>query len=49
MKELRFSIVSEAYAEDQRSKNNIRRIIERCKVRGGYVEDGYVYGLKIKC
>ena len=53
------SIVDEAYAEEQRSKSSIRRIIENCDVEGGYVDGGYVddgylygayvYGLEIDC
>ena len=43
------SVIEDAYAEDQRSKRSIERIIESCKVRGGYVDDGYIYNQKIRC
>ena len=32
-----------AYAEDQRSKSSIRRIIENCRVSGYADDDGYFY------
>ena len=32
-----------AYAEDQRSKSSIRRIIENCSIQGYADDDGYFY------
>tara|TARA_B110000008_G_C16820547_1_gene504499 strand:+ start:188 stop:412 length:225 start_codon:yes stop_codon:yes gene_type:complete len=49
VEELGISFAKEAYADDPRSKRYIKKIIERCDVEGGYVSEGYVYGLEIDC
>ena len=40
--------VPDATAEDQMTKRQIERIIERCDVTG-YVDDNYLYGGTIDC
>ena len=40
--------VPDATAEDQMTKRQIERIIERCDVTG-YVDDDYLYGGTIDC
>ena len=40
--------VEPVQAEDQRSKREIERIIERCDVTG-YVDDDYLYSSTISC
>tara|TARA_B110000858_G_scaffold25866_1_gene26815 strand:+ start:102 stop:338 length:237 start_codon:yes stop_codon:yes gene_type:complete len=42
-------LIEDVMAEEQMTKRQIKRIIERCDVSGGYVDDGYLYGARIDC
>ena len=42
-------LIEDVMAEEQMTKRPIKRIIERCDVSGGYVDDGYLYGAGIDC
>ena len=42
-------LIEDVMAEEQMTQWQIQRIIERCDVSGGYVDDGYLYGAGIDC
>jgi len=43
------SFVTQANADDPRSRYCIESIVEDCSFDGGYVQDGYVYGVSASC
>ena len=36
-------------ARDRTFRRAVERVVENCRIRGGYVESGYVYGSRVSC